>query len=143
MAGRPRPRPRHARTPARTGVPPAADAPRRIAPTAGTAAAVGRESDLLEELLAQVGFTSSDLAAIHQPVLAIHGGRSHPRMQQQNERLLPGRPHAQAGGLRRARHLTPPHKAEPARLANMLHDFWTRSPSTATEHGAPGSRTGQ
>ena len=34
---------------------------------------------MLEDMLAQVGFTSSDLAAITEPVLAISGGRSHPR----------------------------------------------------------------
>jgi hypothetical protein len=29
-------------------------------------------------------------------------------------------------------HLSPPHKTEPARLAEMLIDFWTRSARTAT-----------
>jgi hypothetical protein len=76
-------------------------------------------------------------------VLAIHGGRSHPRMQQQNERLVQVIPHARAEVFSGRSHLSPPHKAEPARLANMLLGFWTRSPSTATEHGAPGPRTGQ
>jgi pimeloyl-ACP methyl ester carboxylesterase len=45
-------------------------------------------TDMLEDMLAQVGFTSSDLAVITVPVLAISGGRSHPRFQCQDERLL-------------------------------------------------------
>jgi pimeloyl-ACP methyl ester carboxylesterase len=52
--------------------------------------------DMLEHMLAQVGFTSSDLAAITVPVLAISGGRSHPRFQLQDERLVEVIPHARA-----------------------------------------------
>jgi len=81
-------------------------------------------TDRLEDMLAQVGFTSTDLTAITQPVLAIHGGRSHPRMQQQNERLVQVIPHAKAEAFSERSHLSPPHRAEPARLAEMLSDFW-------------------
>jgi pimeloyl-ACP methyl ester carboxylesterase len=83
-------------------------------------------TDRLEDMLAQVGFTSTDLAAITQPVLAIHCGRSHPRMQQQNERLVQVIPHAEVEVFSERSHLSPPHQAEPARLAEMLSDFWAR-----------------
>jgi pimeloyl-ACP methyl ester carboxylesterase len=88
--------------------------------------------DLLEDMLAQVGFTSSDLAAITVPVLAISGGRSHPRFQHQDERLVEVIPHARAEVFSERSHLNPPHRAEPARLAEMLIDFWTRSARTTT-----------
>jgi len=81
-------------------------------------------TDLLEDTLAQVGFTSSDLAAITAPVLAISGGRSHPRMQHQDERLVEVIPQARAEVFSECSHLSPPHKVEPARLADMLIDFW-------------------
>jgi pimeloyl-ACP methyl ester carboxylesterase len=89
-------------------------------------------SDMLEDMLAQVGFTSSDLAAINVPVLAISGGRSHPRFQYQDERLVEVIPHARTEVFSECSHLSPPHKTEPARLAEMLIDFWTRSARTAT-----------
>lgn len=89
-------------------------------------------SDMLEDMLAQVGFVSSDLAAITPPVLAISGGRSHPRMQYQDERLVEVIPHARAEVFSECSHLSPPHKAEPARLAEMLLDFWTHGPATTT-----------
>ena len=89
-------------------------------------------SDMLEDMLAQVGFTSSDLAAITPPVLAISGGRSHPRMQHQDERLVEVIPNARAEVFSECSHLSPPHKAEPARLAEMLIDFWTHGPPTTT-----------
>ena len=87
--------------------------------------------DMLEDMLAYVGFTSSDLAAITVPVLAISGGRSHPRFQLQDERLVEVIPHARAQVFSECSHLSPPHKTEPARLAEMLIDFWTHgSPAT-------------
>jgi len=85
--------------------------------------------DMLEDMLAQVGFTSSDLAAITSPVLAISGGRSTPRMRLQNERLVEVIPHARAEVFSECSHPSPPHRAEPARLAEMLIDFWA--------HGLP------
>ncbi|HTX86136.1 MAG TPA: alpha/beta hydrolase [Streptosporangiaceae bacterium] len=85
--------------------------------------------DMLEDMLAQVGFTSSDLAAITAPVLAISGGRSTPRMRLQNERLVEVIPHARAEVFSECSHPSPPHRAEPARLAEMLIDFWA--------HGLP------
>ncbi len=89
-------------------------------------------TDMLEDMLAHVGFTSSDLAAITQPVLAISCGRSHPRFQHQDERLVEVIPHARAEVFSECSHLSPPHKAEPARLAELLIDFWTHGPPTTT-----------
>jgi len=88
------------------------------------------KTDMLEDMLAQAGFISSDLAAITQPVLAIYGGRSHPRMQHQNERLAQVIPHTKTEVFSERSHLSPPHRAEPARLAEMLIDFWMRSRKT-------------
>jgi pimeloyl-ACP methyl ester carboxylesterase len=85
-------------------------------------------TDMLEDMLAHVGFTSSDLAAINPPVLAISGGRSHPRMQHQDQRLVEVIPQARAEVFSECSHLSPPHKAEPARLADMLIDFWAHRP---------------
>jgi pimeloyl-ACP methyl ester carboxylesterase len=89
-------------------------------------------ADLLEDMLAQVGFTSSDLAAITQPVLAISCGRSTPRFQHQDERLVEVIPHARAEVFSECSHLSPPHRAEPARLAELLIDFWTDGPPATT-----------
>jgi pimeloyl-ACP methyl ester carboxylesterase len=85
-------------------------------------------SDMLEDMLARVGFTSSDLAAITQPVLAISGGRSNPRFRLQDERLVEVIPHARAEVFSERSHLSSPHRAEPARLAEMLIDFWAHDP---------------
>ena len=82
-------------------------------------------TEMLEDMLAQVGFTSSDLAVITQPVLAISGGRSTPRMRHQDERLVEVVPQAKAEVFSECSHLSPPHRVEPARLAEMLIDFWT------------------
>jgi hypothetical protein len=87
---------------------------------------------MLEDMLAQVGFTSSDLAAITVPVLAISGGRSNPRFQLQDERLVKVIPHARAEVFSERSHPSPPHKVEPARLAELLIDFWTRPARTIT-----------
>lgn len=84
-------------------------------------------SDMLEDMLARVGFTSGDLAAITQPVLAISGGRSTPRFQYQDERLVEVIPHARAEVFSERSHLSTPHRAEPARLAERLIDFWTHA----------------
>jgi pimeloyl-ACP methyl ester carboxylesterase len=89
-------------------------------------------TDMLEDMLAQVGFTSSDLAAITVPVLAISCGRSAPRFQHQDERLVQVIPHARAVVFSECSHLNPPHRAEPARLADMLIDFWTHAPPATT-----------
>ena len=89
-------------------------------------------TDMLEDMLAQVGFTSSDLAVITAPVLAISCGRSHPRFQRQDERLVQVIPHARAEVFSECSHLSPPHKAEPARLAELLTDFWTHGPPATT-----------
>jgi pimeloyl-ACP methyl ester carboxylesterase len=88
--------------------------------------------DMLEDMLAQVGFTSGDLAAIAVPVLAISGGRSNPRFRLQDERLVEVIPHARAEVFSERSHSSPPHRAEPARLAEMLIDFWTHGPPATT-----------
>lgn len=87
-------------------------------------------TDRLEDMLAQVSFVSSDLAAINQQVLAISGGRSNPRMQYQNKRLVQVFPHAGAEVFSQCSHLSSPHRREPARLADMLLDFWARVPES-------------
>jgi pimeloyl-ACP methyl ester carboxylesterase len=98
-------------------------------PPLGPPAPWDARDDMLEDMLAQVGFTSSDLAAITQPVLAISGGRSNPRFRYQDERLVEVIPHARAEVFSERSHSSPPHRAEPAHLAEMLIDFWT--------HGRP------
>ena len=101
-------------------------------PPLGPPAPWDARSDILEDMLAQVGFTSSDLAAITVPVLAISGGRSNPIFQLKDERLVQVIPHARAEVFSERSHPSPPHKAEPARLAAMLVDFWTHAPSATT-----------
>jgi pimeloyl-ACP methyl ester carboxylesterase len=91
-------------------------------------------TDLLEDMLAQVGFVSSDLAAITQPVLAINGGRSNPRMHDQDERLVQVIPQATTQVFSECSHLSPPHRTEPARLAGILLDFWVRSSGNQPRH---------
>jgi len=89
-------------------------------------------TELLEDMLAQVGFTSSDLAAITVPVLAISCSRSHPRFQYQDERLVQVIPHARAVVFSDCSHLDPPHRTDPARFAELLIDFWTHAPPATT-----------
>ena len=91
-------------------------------------------TDLLEDMLAQVGFVSSDLAAITQPVLAINGGRSNPRMHDQDERLVQVIPQATTQVFSECSHLSPPHRTEPSRLAGILLDFWVRSSGNQPRH---------
>ena len=99
-------------------------------PPLGSPASWDARDDMLEDMLAQVGFASSDLAAITVPVLAISGGRSNRRFQLQDERLVEVIPQARAEVFSERSHPSPPHRAEPARLAEMLIDFWTRSART-------------
>ena len=101
-------------------------------PPLGAPAPWDARDDMLEDMLAQVGFTSSDLAAITVPVLAISGGRSNPRFRLQDERLVEVVPHARAEVFSERSHSSPPHRAEPARLAELLIDFWTPSARTTT-----------
>lgn len=83
--------------------------------------------NMLEDMLAQVGFVSSDLAAITQPVLAVSGGRSNPRFRHQDERLVQVIPQVEAHVFSERSHLSSPHAAEPARFASLLLDFWVRA----------------
>jgi pimeloyl-ACP methyl ester carboxylesterase len=89
-------------------------------------------TDVLEDMLAQVGFISSDLSVITVPVLAISCDRSHPRFQRQDERLVAVIPHARAVVFSECSHLNPPYKTEPARFAELLIDFWTHRPPATT-----------
>ena len=101
-------------------------------PPLGPPAPWDARGDMLEDMLAQVGFTSSDLAAITVPVLAISCDLSHPRFQHQDERLVEVIPHARAVVFSDCSHLNPPHRAEPARFAELLIDFWTHARPATT-----------
>jgi pimeloyl-ACP methyl ester carboxylesterase len=82
---------------------------------------------VLEDMLAATGFISDDLAAINQPVLVITGGRSNIRFQHLADRLASVIPHAETSTFRDRSHLSPPHRDEPARLAEVLIGFWARA----------------
>jgi pimeloyl-ACP methyl ester carboxylesterase len=84
-------------------------------------------NDRLEDMLAATGFISDDLAAINQPVLVITGGRSNIRFQHLADRLASVIPHAETSTFRDRSHLSPPHRDEPARLAEVLIGFWARA----------------
>ena len=101
-------------------------------PPLGPPAPCDARSDVLEDMLAQVGFTSSDLAAITVPVLAISCSRSHPRFQYQDERLVQVIPRARTVVFSDCSHLDPPHRTEPARFAELLIDFWTHATPAST-----------
>jgi pimeloyl-ACP methyl ester carboxylesterase len=85
------------------------------------------QNDMLEDMLAATGFTSGDLAAITQHVLVITGGRSNIRFQQLADRLASVIPHLETSTFPDRSHLSPPHREEPARLAEVLIGFWTRA----------------
>jgi pimeloyl-ACP methyl ester carboxylesterase len=90
------------------------------------------QNDMLEDMLAATGFTSDDLAAINQPVLVITGGRSNIRFQHLADRLASVVPHLETSTFAERSHLSPPHRDEPAHLAEVLIEFWART-------AAPGS----
>jgi hypothetical protein len=48
------------------------------------------------------------------------------------QRLVEVIPHARAEVFSERSHSSPPHQAEPARLAEMLIDFWTHGPPAAS-----------
>jgi pimeloyl-ACP methyl ester carboxylesterase len=85
------------------------------------------QNDMLEDMLAATGFTSDDLAAISQPVLVITGGRSNLRFQRLADRLASVIPHIQTSTFAGRSHLSPPHRDEPVRLAEVLIGFWIRA----------------
>ena len=82
------------------------------------------QNDMLEDMLAATGFTGEMLAAITQVVLVITGGRSNIRFQHLAGRLASVVARIQTATFADRRHLSPPHRDEPARLAEMLIQFW-------------------
>jgi pimeloyl-ACP methyl ester carboxylesterase len=84
-------------------------------------------NDMLEDMLMATGFASDDLAAITQPVLVITGERSNSRFQHLADRLVSVMPDIEASAFADRSHLSPPHKDEPSRCAEVLIGFWTRA----------------
>ncbi|HEY6279233.1 MAG TPA: alpha/beta fold hydrolase [Streptosporangiaceae bacterium] len=85
------------------------------------------QNDMLEDMLAATGLVSDDLAAITQPVLVITGGRSNTRFQHLADRLASVIPHVETSTFADRSHLSPPHRDEPVRCAELLIAFWTRA----------------
>ena len=85
----------------------------------------GFRDDLLERMLGgETGFLSADLAAIRAPVLAIRGGRSHPRWEAVSRRLAQVCPDAREHVFPELHHFAPPFREEPDALASVLLDLW-------------------
>jgi pimeloyl-ACP methyl ester carboxylesterase len=81
--------------------------------------------ELLERMLrCDTGFVSADLAAIRAPVLAIRGGRSHPRWEAVCRRLVEVCPHTREHVFPGLHHFTPPFRDQPAALASVLLGLW-------------------
>jgi pimeloyl-ACP methyl ester carboxylesterase len=78
---------------------------------------------------------------ITQPVLVITGGRSNLRFQHLADRLAGVIPHVQAATFADRSHLSPPHRDEPARLAEILIQFWATT--TSATDGSAASPTRQ
>jgi len=87
---------------------------------------------MLEDMLAATGFTSEMLAAITQVVLVITGGRSNIRFQHLAGSLASVVARIQTATFADRRHLSPPHRDEPARLAEMLIQFWATTTSATS-----------
>jgi len=82
--------------------------------------------ELLEHMLrTRTGFVSADLGAIRAPVLAIRGGRSHPRWKAVSQRLAEVCPDAREHVFAELHHFTPPFRDEPDALASLLLELWT------------------
>jgi pimeloyl-ACP methyl ester carboxylesterase len=86
----------------------------------------GFRDDLLERMLSsETGFVSADLAAIDAPVLAIRGGRSHPRWEAAHRRLAEVCPEFHEHVFPELHHFAPPFREEPQRLAALLLEHWS------------------
>jgi pimeloyl-ACP methyl ester carboxylesterase len=84
-----------------------------------------RQDDMLFRMLIDdTGFVSPDLAAIRAPVLAIRGGRSHPRWAAVSRRLAEVCPNAREHVFPHLHHFAPPFREEPEALAALLLDLW-------------------
>jgi pimeloyl-ACP methyl ester carboxylesterase len=81
-------------------------------------------TDLLEAMLARVGFSSGALAAIRAPCLVLTGGRSHPRFAQMATRLMQVLPKGRTSEFPSRSHLSPPMREEPAKVAELLRELW-------------------
>jgi pimeloyl-ACP methyl ester carboxylesterase len=81
--------------------------------------------DRLEDMLASVGFLSADLAQVSCSTAVLTGGRSHVRFRCLAERMVEVMPDAEAVTFPDCSHLTPPHRADPARLTDLLLRAWT------------------
>jgi pimeloyl-ACP methyl ester carboxylesterase len=85
----------------------------------------GFRDDLLERMLGgETGFASADLAAIRAPVLAIRGGRSHPRWAAVSRRLADVCPRFREQVFQELHHFTPPFRERPQELADVLVRHW-------------------
>jgi pimeloyl-ACP methyl ester carboxylesterase len=76
-------------------------------------------------LIGETGFVTADLAAIRAPVLAIRGGRSHPRWEAVSRRLAEVCPDAREHVFPKLHHFAPPFREEPQALAALLLELWT------------------
>ncbi len=79
---------------------------------------------LFRMLIGETGFVSADLAAIRAPVLAIRGGRSHPRWEAVSQRLAEVCPDAREHVFPQLHHFAPPFRDEPEALAAVLLELW-------------------
>jgi pimeloyl-ACP methyl ester carboxylesterase len=79
---------------------------------------------LFRMLIGETGFVSADLAAIRAPVLAIRGGRSHPRWAAVSRRLAEVCPDAGEHVFPALHHFAPPFRDEPEALAAVLLELW-------------------
>jgi pimeloyl-ACP methyl ester carboxylesterase len=84
-----------------------------------------RQDDMLFRMLIDdTGFVSADLGAIRAPVLAIRGGRSHPRWEAASRRLAEVCGDFRESVFPELHHFAPPFGEEPEALAALLLDLW-------------------
>lgn len=83
-----------------------------------------RDDVLFRMLIGETGFESADLAALRLPVLAIRGGRSHPRWAAVSRRLAEVCPDAREHVFQKLHHFAPPFREEPDALASVLLELW-------------------
>jgi pimeloyl-ACP methyl ester carboxylesterase len=79
---------------------------------------------LFRMLIGSTGFVSDDLAAIRAPVLAIRGGRSHPRWEAVSRRLATVCADAREHVFPELHHFSPPFREQPDALAALLLAHW-------------------
>lgn len=96
-------------------------------PPLGAAPLWDEHTDKLEDMLAQTGFTSGDLAALSQPVLSMSGALSNLRFTALTKRLLEVVPRATPAVFDSCSHLAPPHRIAQQELADELSRLWSRT----------------